>query len=78
MFQNNLANRHFIVQCQDETTALHPNQTTEPQGSVLRLVLYQIYTANIPTLDKTVTATFADDAAILATSTDPLTASNNL
>lgn len=37
-----------------------------PQGSVLGLILYLMYTRNLPECKETVIATFADDTSILA------------
>lgn len=73
-----LEHRHFFVKHQDEETSLFPIYAGVPQGSVLGPVLYILYTADIPTTRKTVTATFADDTAVLASHTDPIIASNNL
>jgi len=41
-----------------------------PQGSVLELVLYLLYTADLPVAQDTITATYADDTAILTTHKD--------
>ena len=41
-------------------------------------MLYLIFTANIPTTDNTLIATFADDTAILSSDTNPNWASDKL
>jgi hypothetical protein len=49
-----------------------------PQGSILGPLLYTLYTADLPTSNKTLLSTFADDTAIFTTHPDPVTASHNL
>jgi len=48
------------------------------QGSVLRLVLYLLYTADLPVAPDTITATYADDTAILTAHKDHIEASQRL
>ena len=73
-----LTERHFQVKYNHDYSQCHQIQSGVPQGSVLGPLLYLIYTADLPTTTKTTVATFADDTAILATSNDPITASENL
>jgi len=49
-----------------------------PHGSILGPFLYTLYTADIPQTSKTTLSTFADDTAIMATHSNPTTASTNI
>ena len=48
------------------------------QGSVFGLLLYQVFTADIPVTNDTTFTTFAVDTVIISTKEDPQTASENL
>ena len=63
---------------QDEYIFFYNIQSGEPQESILGPVLYSIFTADLPDSDQTLIATYADNTAILASNTDPLTAGRHL
>ncbi|CAH1395030.1 unnamed protein product [Nezara viridula] len=46
-----------------------------PQGSILRPVLYSIYSSDISQTSDTLLSTYADDTVILSTDSNPITAS---
>jgi hypothetical protein len=69
LLQSFLQNRHFFIRFGSAQHPLSPIHAGVPQGSVLGLFLYLIYTADLPTSAATTTATFVDDTAILAVST---------
>jgi hypothetical protein len=71
-----LTNRTFQVKYHKEYAPLHDINSGVPQGSILGPILYPLYTADLPTTGQTITATYADDTAILATHHDPVVASN--
>lgn len=73
-----LSQRCFEVKFHDELSVLYEIKSGVPQGSILGPVLYIIFTADLPTTDKTTVATYADDTALLSTHMNPVTASENL
>ena len=64
----------FYLHC----SALHTIHSGVPQGSILGPILYSLYTADLPETEHTMTATYADDRAILASHQNHITASINL
>jgi hypothetical protein len=78
MLKSYLTERHFQVKHNHDYSQCYQIQSGVLQGSVLRPLLYLIYTADIPTTNKTTVATFADDTAIQAINDDPIIASENL
>jgi hypothetical protein len=73
-----LSNRHFIVKVNTELTDLTPVNAGVRKGSVLGPLPYLLYTADLPTSPDFITATFADNTAVIATDYDPATASQKL
>ena len=59
-------------------SSLRPVLAGVPQGSVIGTLLYLIFTANLPTLANSTTATFADDTAILTVHENPAEATHRL
>lgn len=70
-----LSDRMFQVREEEDTSEIHTITAGVPQGSVLGPVLYTMYTADLPETPDVTTATFADDTALLASSTNPVNAS---
>jgi hypothetical protein len=78
LLETYLHNRHFFVKIASTHHTLSPIHAGVPQGSVLGLLLYLMYTADLPTSPTTTIASFADDTAVLATDSDPVVASQKL
>ena len=71
-----LQDRTYKMKFNTETSTLHPIHSGVPQGNILGLLLYTLYTSDLRTSQKTVISTFADDTAIAAKDSDPTTARN--
>lgn len=69
-----LDSRNFKVKYKDALSSTHYIEAGVPQGSVLGPLLYLFYTSDLPTNNKMLTTTFADDTAILYSHPNPLTA----
>jgi hypothetical protein len=73
-----LQNIHFLVKIENEYMELSPLNAGIPQGSVFGPLLYLLFTADLLISPKTISATFADDTAVIATDNDPAIASSRL
>lgn len=73
-----LSNRKFYVHYGEANSSIKSITAGVPQGSVLGPLLYLLYTADIPTDKDAMTATFADDTAILTTHEDYSVATTQL
>lgn len=78
LLKSYLTDRTFQVKFQETHTTLYNIQSGVPQGSILGPILYSIFTADLPLTDQTMTATYADDTAILASDVNPSIASYKL
>jgi len=66
-----LQNRSFVVRQGNDLSSTHSIYAGDPQGSDLPSDLYNVFTANIYQTINTLLATYADDTAILASSSNP-------
>ena len=78
LFESYLYNRRFYVRHGHDISECHPINSGVPQGSVLRPVLYTLYTADLLIRRDVTVATYEDDTAILAAHQDPEIASRIL
>ncbi|GBP42596.1 RNA-directed DNA polymerase from mobile element jockey [Eumeta japonica] len=73
-----LSERCFEVKLNNIRSDLYKIRSGVPQGSILGPVLYLIFTADIPTDNKTFIATYADDTAIMSVHENAAISSSNL
>lgn len=73
-----LENRSFSVRQKNDYSTVQYIKAGVPQGSDLSPTLYNIFTADIPTSNHTLLASFADDTAILTSNKFRDIASQNL
>ena len=65
ILESYLTERFFRIKQGDACSELKEIKEGVPQGSVLGPVLYLLYTSDLPELENSIVATFADDTAIL-------------
>lgn len=70
LLESYITERYFRIKQADAYSELKEIKAGVPQGSVLGPVLFLLYTSDIPNPEQNVTATFADDTAILAVGND--------
>ncbi|CAG9133853.1 unnamed protein product [Plutella xylostella] len=75
LIQSYLCDRVFHVKENGSMSRFYDINAGVPQGSVLGPTLYSLYTCDLPKTNHTLTATYADDTAILANNSDPSMAS---
>jgi len=73
-----ISDRTFRVKHEEEYSDLQEIKAGVPQGSVLAPILYLLYTSDLPTMNETTSATFADDTALIATGKDAKTSTNKV
>lgn len=73
-----LDNRTFKVRHNLYHSTQFPISAGVPQGSDIAPFLYIIYTSDLPTSEKTILGTYADDTALLSIASDNITASLQL
>jgi len=78
ILQSYIMNRYFRTKYRETYSSLRQILAGVLQGSVLGPLLYLIYTADLPTLANSTTATFADDTAILTVHEYPTMAAHRL
>lgn len=78
LLRSYLNDRHFLVKYNDAFTKLYPIKAGVPQGSVLGPTLYLLFTSDLPSTNNSITATFADDTAILTSHSNATVASERL
>jgi hypothetical protein len=78
LLESYLNYRHFRVKVGNEYSDLLPVHAGVLQGSIIGLLLYLLYTSDLPSSPVITTAIFTDDTAILAMDPSPAIASQKL
>jgi hypothetical protein len=78
LLQSYLLDRTFQVKINAAVSSISEVHSGVPQGSVLGPFLFLLYTADLPTTNDTVLATFADDTVVLSAHQNPQTATEHL
>lgn len=78
LLESYVTDRLFRIKQDEEFSDLREIKAGVPQGSVLGPILYLLYTCDIPQINNTTIATFADDTAILAVSKDEISSTEKL
>jgi hypothetical protein len=73
-----LHSRHFLIKVETEYAELSSFNASIPKGSVLGLLLYLLYTANLPTSPESTTAAFTNNTAVVTRDSDPAIVSQKL
>jgi hypothetical protein len=78
LLKSYLKDRYYVTKFNNETSSRFPVPSFVSQGSILGPLSYTIYTADLPTSNKIILDTFAEDTASFTTFIDPTTTSLNL
>jgi hypothetical protein len=78
LLKSYISERYFQVKHHSSYSRYKLAKFGVPQGSVLGLLLYLMFTADLPTTNNTTITNFADDTALLATNSYPALASQQL
>jgi hypothetical protein len=78
LIKSYLTNRYFQIRCGSSTSIIAPITAGVPQGSILSLILFNIYTSDQPTTSNNTIADYANDKVIFSVHNDPNIASTNL
>jgi hypothetical protein len=76
LFTSYLENRHLVVRFGSVLFVVNPIHAGIPQGSVAVPLLFNLYTSDQPTINRTITGDFFNDKAIMALNSEAEIASN--
>jgi len=78
LIKSYLEDRYFQIRHGSAYSSIAGIRAGVPRGGILSPVMFNIYTSDQPTMPNTLVADYADDKAILLTSSDPVIASTYL